>query len=58
MQSWCFLTRFIIDLIEDKSQEFENEVNTEENRQAFKKHFAALLEEWLEILCQDNIEND
>lgn len=46
LQAWCFLTCFILDVIENKNDEYSIEDNSEENRAEYKEHFIELLEEW------------
>lgn len=46
IQAWCFLTRFILDLTENKSEEYSIEDNSEGNREEYKEYFIKLLKEF------------
>jgi hypothetical protein len=57
-QAWCYLTRFIIDIIEDKSKLYGLEENNEGIIKENKIHFAELLAEWIVILNEGDNENE
>jgi hypothetical protein len=57
-QAWCYLTRFIIDIIEDKSKVYGLEENNEGIIKENKIHFAELLAEWIVILNEGDNENE
>lgn len=49
IQAWCYLTCFILDILEDKSELFGLEDNTEANRAEYTEYFIELLEEWIDV---------
>jgi hypothetical protein len=49
IQAWSFLTCFILDVLEDKSEIFELEDNSEANRAEYKEKFIEILKDWLTI---------
>lgn len=58
IQAWCYLTRFILDVVEDKNDEFGLDDNSEENRKIHKEHFIEVIREWIEIAKYGNCINE
>lgn len=58
IQAFCYLTRFILDVVEDKNDEFGLEDNSEENREQHKEHFIEVIKEWIQIAKYGNCINE
>lgn len=57
-QAWSYFTRFLIDLIECKSEEFLISDNTPENREKYRKHLIGLMEDWIKVLDDIKVEEE
>lgn len=58
LQAWSYLSCYILDVIENKNEEYSIEDNTEENRAEYKEHFIELLEEWLDAANYRSVINE